>query len=177
MNNSLVRFKAVYSDYKKFIEALKILSTNEELDLDVFSPMPLHDVAAVLPQKPSGVRWFTFLGGIIGLTIGFAFPIYTVLQWPLITGGKPVVTIQAFIIIAFELLILFGAIFTLLGLLFHAKLPRQDLSDYDVRFSENSFGMIFTVPEDEVKEVSEILEHADDLVADRLVVEPGEVSA
>ena len=174
MSNVIVRIKAIYNNYEKFINTLKVLASKKEIEMDVFSPMPLHDVEKLIPQKPSGVRWFTFVGGIIGLTIGFAFPIYTVLQWPLITGGKPIVTIQAFIIIAFELLILFGAIFTLLGFLFHAKLPRQNLSNYDIRFSGDSYGFIFSVPEDQVKEMKDILKEADDLILDKLATETGE---
>lgn len=167
------RIKAVYSDYKQFIAALKLLAKKPGLDMEVFSPMPLHDVEDILPQKPSPVRWFTFLGGMLGLSVGFGFPIYTVLQWPLITGGKPVVTIQTFIIIAFELLILFGAIFTLIGLLLNAKLPRQNLSNYDTRFSENAFGMIIKTDEAQVKELSDILKEADDLAVDEVEVLAG----
>lgn len=174
MSNVFVRIKAIYNNYEKFLSALKVLATKNELEIDVISPMPLHDVEELMPQKPSGVRWFTFVGGIIGLTIGFAFPIYTVLEWPLITGGKPIVTIQAFIIIAFELLILFGAIFTLLGLLFHARLPRQNLSNYDARFSGDSFGFVFSVPENQAEEMKVILKEADDLILDKVAIETGE---
>ncbi len=167
------RMKAVFSDYKKFIAALKVLAQKSNLDMEVFSPMPLHDVEDILPQKPSAVRWFTFIGGMLGLTVGFGFPIYTVLQWPLITGGKPVVTVQAFVIIAFELLILFGGIFTLIGLLINARLPRQNLSNYDTRFSENSFGMIIKTDEAQVEELSDILKEADDLAVDEVEVLAG----
>ena len=133
--------------------------------------MPLHDVEKLFPQKPSSVRWFTFIGGILGLVVGFGFPIYTVLHWPLITGGKPIVTIQTFVIIAFELLILFGAIFTLLGLLFNAKLPRQNLSNYDTRFSGNSFGVIIKSEDSEVDDLKNMLKNAEDLVVDKVEVE------
>jgi len=164
------RIKAVFSDYKAFRQALKLLAKKKNLDIEIFSPMPLHDIEELFPQKPSGVRWFTFIGGILGLAVGFGFPIYTVLQWPIITGGKPVVTIQAFIIIAFELLILFGAIFTLLGLLFYAKLPRQNLSNYDVRFSETNYGVIIKSLGKETPELKNLLKHADDLVVDKVEV-------
>lgn len=165
------RIKAVYNNYEKFLEALKALAKKKELDIEIFSPMPLHDVKKLFPQKPSGVRWFTFLGGIFGLAVGFGFPIYTVLQWPIITGGKPVVTIQVFIIIAFELLILFGAIFTLLGLLFNARLPRQNLRDYDIRFSDNSCGVIILAEKKDVEGLKSILKTADDLIEDQIELE------
>lgn len=161
-----VKIKAIFSDYEKFIAALKLLAKNKNLDVEVLSPMPLHEVQKILPQKPSRVRWFTFLGGLIGLGIGIGFPIYTVKEWPLITGGKPLVTMPAFIIVAFELLILAGAIFTLLGLFFTARLPRQNLSNYDIRFSENSFGIILQIEKNQVTELKKSLKEADELVTE-----------
>ena len=155
--------QAVYLEYSKFLAALKQLATIKNLDLEVLSPIPLHDVEKLLPQKPSGVRWFTFLGGIFGVSVGLGLPIYTVKWWPIITGGKPLITWPAFIIVAFELLILFGAIFTLLGLLFHARLPRQSLRHYDERFTETAFGFVIQAEEAQTEELKQILMEADDL--------------
>lgn len=166
------RIKAVFENYENFIGAVKDLAKEKNLtEVEIFSPMPLHDVEKYFPQKPSKVRWFTFVGGILGMAVGFGFPIYTVLQWPIITGGKPVVTIQTFIIIAFELLILFGAIFTLIGLLFTAKLPRQALRDYDERFSTNHFGIVVKSLQKNNEKIVSILKNADDLVIDEVEIE------
>ena len=87
------------------------------------------------------------------------------------TGGKPLITIQAFIIIAFELLILFGAGFTLIGLLYHAKLPRQNLSNYDPKFSENSFGIIIKADDNELEKLKPIFNEADEFVVDTVEVD------
>ncbi len=172
MIKSVQRIKAVYENYEKFLNAIKKLAKQGNLeDVEIFSPMPLHDVEKYFPQKPSKVRWFTFIGGILGLAVGFGFPIYTVLDWPLITGGKPVVTIQTFIIIAFELLILFGAIFTLIGLFFTARLPRQALRDYDERFSGNYFGVIVKCEDKMSEAVAKILGEANDVVKDVVDIE------
>jgi hypothetical protein len=45
------------------------------------------------------------------------------LSWPLIVGGKPIVSIPPFIIIAFALTILFGSLSTFLGFLILSRLP------------------------------------------------------
>jgi len=170
------QIKAVFSDYPKFLAALKQLATLDNLELEVLSPIPLHDVEQLLPQKPSGVRWFTFLGGLLGLAIGIGFPVYTVRQWPLMTGGKPLQTMPAFIIIAFELLILLGAIATLAGLILYARLPRQNLRGYDRRFSENSFGFVIAADAAQTQRVQQILNEADDLVIDQPANLSGEVT-
>jgi hypothetical protein len=69
------------------------------------------------------VRFFALGGGITGLVAGFAFTIYTVKSWPLITGGKPLVSTPAFLIIAYELTILFGALVSFFGFILLARLP------------------------------------------------------
>ena len=53
--------------------------------------------------RVSPVRLFTLVGALLGCTAGFSLPIYTVSAWPLITGGKPLFSIPAFVVIAFEL--------------------------------------------------------------------------
>jgi len=110
------------------------------------------------------VRWFTFLGGLTGLSFGLLFPIYTVLDWPLITGGKPIVSLPLFIVVAFELTILFGALATFLGLLVLGKMPRQNLTGYDPRFSECSFGIVFIADKGDAGEFRRLLDKADDFL-------------
>ncbi len=91
--------------------------------LDTVTPYPLHEAEHLLPSKPSKIRFFTLIGALSGLMTGFGFTIYTVLEWPLITGGKPLVSIPAFLVIAFELTILFGSIVTFAGFLILARFP------------------------------------------------------
>jgi hypothetical protein len=68
-------------------------------------------------------------------------------DWPLITGGKPIVSLPPFVIIAFELTILFGALSTVLGLLITARLPRMRVQVvYDPSFSSGRFGVYVAAP-------------------------------
>jgi molybdopterin-containing oxidoreductase family membrane subunit len=79
------------------------------------------------------------------MSSGFALTIWTALKWNLITGGKPVVSIPPFVVIAFELTILLGGLCTLLGLLVTARLPSLKGSPrYDPRFSVDRFGVEVT---------------------------------
>ena len=108
-----------------FLEKLKSLikSGVKKKDITVISPFTVSEIDKILDSAPSNIKLFTLSGSIIGLITGFAFTIYTVLSWPIITGGKPIISIPAFIIIAFELTILFGAIASFAGFLLFAKLP------------------------------------------------------
>ena len=65
-------------------------------------------------------------GGIIGVLSGFALTIGTSLTWPHVVGGKPIISITPYIIIAFELMILFGALSGVAGFLFFGRFPRLE---------------------------------------------------
>jgi len=77
-------------------------------NINTFTPYAVHQAEELLDHSQSPVRFFTGAGAVTGCIAGFAFTIYTVLSWPLVTGGKEVVSINAFIVIAYELMILFG---------------------------------------------------------------------
>ncbi|MBI4544554.1 MAG: DUF3341 domain-containing protein, partial [Gemmatimonadetes bacterium] len=101
---------------------------------------------------------FTLVGGLTGAATGFALPIFTSLDWPLITGGKPIISLPPFVIIAFELTILFGALSTVLGLLINARLPRaRPRVIYDPAFSVGRFGILVLVPAGREREAAALL--------------------
>lgn len=116
-----------FQDREEFLQKLEevLASGVSPKKVNVFYPHPDHEIEEVFEKyvPKSKVKYFTLLGGLAGTITGFAFTIYTVLSWPLISGGKPLVSIPAFIVIAFELTILFGALSSLLGFAFFSRLP------------------------------------------------------
>ena len=104
--------------------------------INTFTPYPVHEAEELLDRSESPVRFFTGAGAVAGCVAGFAFTIYTVLSWPLVTGGKEIVSVNAFIVIAYELMILVGGLSAFAGFLFLTRLPvfRNILSD-SVEFS------------------------------------------
>ena len=86
-------------------------------------PAPFDEVDDAVDPKPSKVRIFTLVGGLLGVVTGYAMTIWMSLDWPIVIGGKPFASIPPYTVIAFELTILFGGIFTLLGLLAVGRLP------------------------------------------------------
>jgi len=87
------------------------------------APHPVHHAEEILKIKPSGVRKFVLAGGLLGAFTGYAFTSFTSVDWPLIIAGKPLVSIPPYTIIAFELMVLFGALGGFLGLLVTSRLP------------------------------------------------------
>src|SRR5687768_12922718 len=121
------------------IERLKAAGLNR---IVTFSPMPSHDLEHALHPSPSPIRMFTLIGGLTGAATGFALPTLTSLDWPLVTGGKPIISIPPMVIIAFELTILFAALSTVAGLFINARLPRARTQViYDPSFSAGNFGV------------------------------------
>jgi Protein of unknown function (DUF3341) len=80
-------------------------------------------VEAILAQKPSRLRFFALFGGLSGFCGGLALTIGTVLSWPIMTGGKPIISLPPFLIIAYLLTILLGSLGAFAGFLLLARLP------------------------------------------------------
>jgi len=115
----------IFEDESAFIEKLKELNRAgvAEDSIETVTPYYVHQADRFLKSKPSHLKFFTLAGSLLGLAGGFGLTIFTVLSWSLITGGKPLISITAFIVIAFELTILIGAIVTFVGFLVLGKLP------------------------------------------------------
>jgi hypothetical protein len=130
-----------YLDYA--VRALRELTAEGHAQLTVYSPVPRHELDEVLARKPSPVRMFTLVGGLTGVSFGFFYAIATSLDWPLVVGGKPVVSLPPFVVIGFETTILLGALATVAGMLLNAKLPRfARAPGYDPRFSCDKIGIV-----------------------------------
>ena len=149
----------VFSRMDATVQAVRELRRRGFHDIVLQSPVPRHELLEAMERKTSPVRLWTLTGGILGCISGFALTIWTSLEWPLMTSAKPIVSIPPFVIIGFELTILFGAIATLLGFLFHSRLPRLFTEVvYDPRFSENCFGIFVRCDAVRRKAAGEILQ-------------------
>lgn len=137
----------VFDGVDAAIEAVDRLREAGLKRFTVFAPAPDHDLEHAIHAPHSPVRLFTLVGGLTGAAAGFALPTWTSLDWPLVTGGKPIISIPAWVIIAFELTILFGALSTVLGLFINARLPqRQRGLVYDPSFSSDHYGVHIEAP-------------------------------
>ena len=124
------------------LEAIKRLQQAGHRNLRTLSPVPHHAIDEALEKPASPVRYFTLIGCLLGGITGLVLTIATSLHYPLITGGKPIVSIPPFLIIVFELTILFGGLATLIGMVVLGRLPRLTPSPtFDPRFTNDRFGV------------------------------------
>jgi len=114
-----------YDSKEEFLEKLAALVKEgvKPGAITTFTPFHVHEAEHILKSGPSALRYITLAGALAGFFLSFAFIIFTVLDWPLITGGKPLISIPAFIIVAFECTILIGGIISFLGFLHLVRLP------------------------------------------------------
>ncbi len=142
----------LFEDKHEFVEKLKdLLKKGVPVDrMQIYLPFPVEEVEEILGRPVSKLNFITLLGAITGTITGFGFTAYTVLSWPLITGGKPLISIPAFVIIAFELTILFGSITSFLGFLSLSRLPdiRRILNPMEF---DNRFAIVIDDGEDDGK--------------------------
>ena len=133
--------------------------------VETVGPTADHAVLAALPRQASPVRLCTLLGALAGCAVGIALPVYTMLAWPLISGGKPMVSIPPVVIIAFELSMLGAGLGGLAGFLALSGLarPRGWLSGGrrpERRFTVDRFGVLVTCADARREEVRAHLERA-----------------
>ena len=128
-------------------------------DLTTYSPYPEHHLEEALGYGESPVRVWTLVGGLTGTATGFAFTIWTSMDWPLVTGGKPIVAIPTSVVIAFELAVLFGALSTLIGVFVLSRLPHiKPIVVYDPEFVSGRFGLYVSAEGAKLDEARRILQ-------------------
>jgi hypothetical protein len=144
------------------VEAIRALRKAGHSEITAYTPYPEHHIEEALGWKQSPVRVWTLVGGLTGAATGFAFTAWTSMDWPLVTGGKPMLSMPAYVVIAFELTILFGALATVIGLFINARLPYvKPMVIYDPEFSAGRFGLWVTPEGGRVDEVRSILERSE----------------
>jgi hypothetical protein len=141
------------------VDAIKELRKEGFEEITAFSPYPEHDIESALGYGAGPMRLFTLVGGLTGTATGFAFTVFSAVDWPLVTGGKPIVSIPPFVVIAFEMTILFGVLATVLGVFWNMRVP--DLKSnvvYDPQFTAGRFGVYVTAPAERMASARAILE-------------------
>ena len=127
-------------------------------DLRAYTPYPEHLVEDALGHGESPVRVWTLVGGLTGAATGLAFPTWTSLDWPLVVGGKPIVSIPPYIIITFEMMVLFGALSTIIGLFVLSRLPNlKPAIIYDPEFTAGRYGVYVEADGSRLDEARKIL--------------------
>jgi hypothetical protein len=110
--------------------------------MDAYTPFPIEGLDEALGFKPSRLSLIVLIGGLAGLALGYGLQYYiSVIDYPVMVGGKPLHSWPAFIPVTYELMILSASIAAVVGMLalnglpmpYHPvfNVPRFDLASND----------------------------------------------
>ena len=103
---------------------------------------------------------FPLIGAACGFIVGLALTTGTQLAFPLVTGGKPILSIPPMAIVMYEGTLLGAILFTVLGIIFESRLPRLFMGAYDTRITEGYIGVAVTTQEERIPSAEEALRGA-----------------
>ncbi len=126
-------------------------------DVEILTGVPYPE--GTFGEKPAKHRLyvFPFIGAACGLTVAILLTAGTQTSYPLVTGGKPILSLPAMAIICYEGTMLGTILFTILGVLFESRLPQPVQGLYDPRITEGYIGMVVTADEMKLNGVEQIL--------------------
>ena len=158
----MAKLLGLFQEPQQVADAMNELKGNEFApeNLDIYSGSPFPEGA--FGEHDPGHRLFMFplMGAIIGFSLGLLFTAGTQIAYPLITGGKPLLSIPPMTIIMYENTMLGAIIFTVLGVLFESRLPKRSLGLYDERITEGYIGIIVDCPQDKVAQAESLMKSA-----------------
>ncbi len=140
-------------------DALKQANISEQ-DYDFLTDAPYPEGAFGEREERHRLYLFPFMGALVGLTVGILLTSMTQMAYPLVQGGKPILSLPPMAVVTYETTMLSAIIFTILGILFESRLPKAKMGLYDTRITEGYIGVLVNVEEEQLPQVSEILTQA-----------------
>jgi hypothetical protein len=145
----------IFDEEEKFISSIRSLQEQKFLIYDVFTPYPVHEVFHLLKRK-SKLPTAAYFFGLFGIIATLGFLYYTsVIDWPLVYGGKPFNSFPSFIVVTIVVTIFTVTILSLAAFSARSKLfPGRDNTIFDLRATDDKF-VIVVISEDAEKSRSE----------------------
>lgn len=111
---------------------------------DVYTPMPIHGLDAMMGLRDTSLHTAGFIYGLAGTTTALGFISWALTyDWPLNFGGKPFFALPAWIPITFELTVLFSSVGMVLTFCYLCQLaPFVKKDHFHPRSTDDLFVMV-----------------------------------
>lgn len=148
MHKKLIGIVGLFKNPDALVQGAKEVRSRGFIHSDAYTPFPIHGMDKLLGQKRSLLPWITLVMGLAGCFGGLALTIWTsAIDWPLNVGGKPLVSLPAFVPIIFECTILLGGIFTVVGLFGLCRLPNYHTHVFDKDITHDVYALFIPAKE------------------------------
>lgn len=115
---------AEFSDEETLKHAAKEVRAAGYENVRAFTPFRVEGLSEALGYQGNTLPWLVLAAMVVGAVAGFVMQYYTdVISYPINVGGRPLNSWPSFMIICFELAILFGALTAFGGMLAFNGLP------------------------------------------------------
>jgi hypothetical protein len=118
-------YVAEFDDERSLVDAARALNTLGYRSVETYSPYPVSEVEALIPDGRPALPWIVFLAGLAGGIVGYWIQWFAnAVSYPLNIGARPAHATPAFMIPTFEATVLCASLAALIGLLWSLRLPR-----------------------------------------------------
>lgn len=92
--------------------------------IDAYTPFPIEELSEAIGFHKNGVALVVLIGGLLGCLSGFLLQWWiATISYPINVGGRPYNSWPSFIVVTFEMTILFGGLAAVFGMLALNGLP------------------------------------------------------
>jgi len=131
-----------------------------QADYDFLTDTPYPEGAFGERHESHRLYIFPFVGALIGLTVGIMLTSMTQLAYPLVQGGKPILSMPPMAVVTYESTMLTAIVFTIIGIIFESRLPSFKQGLYDTRITEGYIGVLVNVDEEQLTQTQTLLTQA-----------------
>lgn len=133
---------ALYDDPDRLLNAAALAKEHGFEGMDAYTPYAVHGLSEALGIRKSWIPYVTLVMGLSGAALGLTFEIWTsAFDWPINVGGKPLISLPAFIPVTFECGVLLGGTMTLAALILACGLPDFKTPILDRNLTNDRFGL------------------------------------